>query len=260
VPLSLEELSKLWSVVFQTPYVLSQVYRASVVVIEGDERPRAPLPVARTALVMDASMGPVLDSLFSQTALGAPIEADRPILTGSVLVLVGRDLLSQVTRVSIDGFDLEPDLASASATTLKVVLPPTVPAGAHAASVVQRSPSAIPGQDRRSESLRFQLHPAITASFSGGNVTVGFTPPIGQTQRLTLILNQTDLPAGQEPLSFRFDVPARTSTGPATSLVLPVPGILAGSYLVRVQVDGVESLLAADPITGRYDSPRVSVP
>src|SRR5262245_58004809 len=50
VPLSLEELSKLWSVVFQTPYVLSQVYRASVITIDGTETPRAPLPVSRTAL------------------------------------------------------------------------------------------------------------------------------------------------------------------------------------------------------------------
>lgn len=37
----LEEMSKLWSVFFQTPYSLSIGYRASVVSIEADERPRA---------------------------------------------------------------------------------------------------------------------------------------------------------------------------------------------------------------------------
>jgi hypothetical protein len=42
--LSLEELSKLWSVLFQTPYVLSIAYQASVLLVE------APLPKAPEAL------------------------------------------------------------------------------------------------------------------------------------------------------------------------------------------------------------------
>jgi hypothetical protein len=37
LPLNLEELSKLWSVFFQTPHALSVAYRASVVLIETDD-------------------------------------------------------------------------------------------------------------------------------------------------------------------------------------------------------------------------------
>lgn len=44
-PLSLEELSKLWSVFFQASYVLSIAYRASAVLIEGPEPARRVLPV-----------------------------------------------------------------------------------------------------------------------------------------------------------------------------------------------------------------------
>ncbi len=44
-PMSLEELSKLWSVMLQTPYLLSVTYTATVVLIEADVTPRAVLPV-----------------------------------------------------------------------------------------------------------------------------------------------------------------------------------------------------------------------
>jgi hypothetical protein len=42
--LSLEELSKLWSVFFQTTYALSAAYQVGVVLIEGTEQPIAPNP------------------------------------------------------------------------------------------------------------------------------------------------------------------------------------------------------------------------
>ncbi len=45
-PLNLEEMSKLWSVFFETPYALSIAYRASVVMIEAAETARQVLPVA----------------------------------------------------------------------------------------------------------------------------------------------------------------------------------------------------------------------
>ncbi len=50
VPLSLEELSKLWSVFFQTPYTLSMAYLGTVVMIEAEETPSLALPV-RTPVI-----------------------------------------------------------------------------------------------------------------------------------------------------------------------------------------------------------------
>lgn len=44
-PLSLEELSKVWSVFMQTPHALSVAYQGRVVLIESDEDIRATLPV-----------------------------------------------------------------------------------------------------------------------------------------------------------------------------------------------------------------------
>jgi len=45
LPLNLEELSKLWSVFFQVPYQLSVAYQGTVVLIEGEQAPQAPIPV-----------------------------------------------------------------------------------------------------------------------------------------------------------------------------------------------------------------------
>jgi hypothetical protein len=260
IPLSLEELSKLWSVVFQTPYVLSQVYVASAVVIDGVEVPEQALRVARTSVAVNASMGPVVDTLLSQTALDAPAQPSAPITTGNFLVLVGRDLLHDVTSVLVGAAELTPEPASASSTLLKVQLPATVPAGPHGVTVIQRKRSAPSPTDLRSNQVQLLLQPTITASFAAGSVTIGFTPSVGQNQRVALVLNQFDAPPGQSPRAFSFDAPARSSPAPAASIAFPITGVPAGDYLVRARVDGAESPLAADPATGRYDAPRVTIP
>ncbi len=51
IPLNLEELSKLWSVFFQTTYNLSVAYMASVVFIEGQETAGRALPVQTRTVV-----------------------------------------------------------------------------------------------------------------------------------------------------------------------------------------------------------------
>jgi hypothetical protein len=260
IPLSLEELSKLWSVVFQTPYVLSQVYVASAVLLDGVELPAQALRVARTSLTVDASMGPVIDELQSQAAPDGPFQPGVPVATGNQLVLVGRDLLSDITSVQIGTVELIPDPESASSTLLQVEIPPTVPAGPHDVTVVQRKRSTPSATDRRSNSVSLQLQPAITASFAAGVLTVGFTPPVGQSQRVSVILDQLEPVPGQTPKAFAFDVPARSSAIPAASIDVPISGVAAGIYLVRARVDGAESSLTIDPATGRYGAPQVTVP
>jgi len=52
----LEEMSKLWSVLLQTPYLLSMVYTATVVLIEADVTPRGGLPVrSRTVTTCEST-------------------------------------------------------------------------------------------------------------------------------------------------------------------------------------------------------------
>lgn len=57
-PLTLEELSKLWSVFFQTTYTLSMAYDASVVLIAAESQPQMTQPVLTPALQLVPAVTP----------------------------------------------------------------------------------------------------------------------------------------------------------------------------------------------------------
>jgi hypothetical protein len=93
--LNLEELSKLWSVLFQVPYGLSIAYKASVVLLEAAEPTRSVLPVRVPVLDVRSDLRPlVLSSVRADGgAFGAPIFADstlRVLGTGFSGELVAR--------------------------------------------------------------------------------------------------------------------------------------------------------------------------
>lgn len=98
VSLSLEELSKIWSIFFQTQYVLSTAYQGTVVLIEPDYEPEEHPPVrdrtitvASTPPASPASL-PIITQIQSQTG------AREPIIAGDSLVIQGQDL----TKVEIE--------------------------------------------------------------------------------------------------------------------------------------------------------------
>lgn len=91
--LSLEELSKVWSVFFQIPYNLSVAYQATVVTIEGDETPHPALPVLDRRLHVVPMQAAVIEEVVAS--------AGGPIVSGATLVLKGRNLRRPVTRVSL---------------------------------------------------------------------------------------------------------------------------------------------------------------
>ncbi len=272
--LSLEELSKLWSVVFQTPYVLSVVYQAGVVFIRRDQPVAAILPVLLPPNVVAIPLpGPTIARVLSQaTVSGAAQFVDnQPILAGAILAIEGQRLSAPDTTVQIDGTSVP-----ASATTdtqITVSLPSALPAGVREVQVVRgvdfQFPPAEPGRAGGASLVRpgvltsniatFVLRPQVTAatvqSTGGtGSVTVTVAPSIGQQQRLRLLLNQTGTPDGQSALSYAFGIPPRGTGAPDATLALPMSGVTPGTYLVRVEVDGTESTQA-----GNVTSPVVNV-
>jgi hypothetical protein len=262
IALSLEELSKIWSVVFQTPYVLSAVYRASVVMIEGLVTPQPALPVRSRVISVDASLGPVIEQVTSLSPSGAPTPPGTPIVAGDTLAIIGRDLkgAKAVTRVRIGDAIVVPDTSAIDDTVIRVPLPATLSAGAQTVQVV-RGPVAEPSPlDRTSNTAAFALQPQITAQVVGTAARIGFTPPVGPQQRVVLLLNELTSSPTATPRAYRFDVPARTATAPATSLDIDIRSVGSGVYLARVQVDGAESSVVYDATAGRYAAPQVTVP
>lgn len=258
-PLSTEELSKLWSIFFQTPYALSIAYHGTVILIESEETPKSALPVRERNLYVMPFRQPVIEQVISQAG------ADLPIVAESPLLITGRKLRGDVTRVRIGGIDVTP--GNMTDTEISLQLPPGLQAGVQGVQVAHQTlmgTPPVPHHGIESNVAAFVLHPSITASVSDttADVTVNFNPEVGKKQRVILLLNEFDPPEDRPAHSYSFNAPPRDRN--ALSIEIHISGVVAGVYLVRVQVDGAESLLTVDtdpssPTFNQYIDPKVTL-
>lgn len=255
--LSLEELSKLWSVFFQAPYALSVAYQGTVVLIESEENAPGALPVLRRGKDdrgVDTQLGPFpnLESIH----VGAPEDVgQRPRLPsypsaqlGAVLTIVGSNLGGDVVSVQFDHARLAITKtlvvppSDRSASELKVTLTDDAPAqtdwaaGLYAVSVVVQR-----GADQRTTNqVPFSFAPRVTgiappnpvARDVNGDATLTITcgPQVRSSQRAALLVGDREVAAQAHP--------ADTATLQFTITSAP---IVTGA-LVRLRVDGVDSL------------------
>jgi hypothetical protein len=252
LPLSLEELSKLWSVFFQIPYNLSIAYQATVVVIEGDETPSRALPVAERRVYVVPMQGAVIDEAVSATG--------GPIVTGSTLVLKGRNLKRPITRVSLRGVEVAPLSVSDAEVRVSLTVPPfpasALRAGVQGVAVVQPVLMGVPEVEHagfESNAAPIVLRPRVLSVAPGsGQITVDVDPPLRQDQRAVLLLNAVGGSSG-----YQFANPIAGSD--QASIPFTTPGVAAGQYFVRVQVDGADSPVVLDPASADF-GPTVTVP
>ena len=99
--------------------------------------------------------------------------------------------------------------------------------------------------------------------FRAGSVRVKFDPRVGRDQKVTLMLNEINAAPNAVTHAYTFVPPS--SSGLAVGVEdtdtvdIPFTRVVAGTYLVRVQVDGAESVLTQDG-TGLFVSPSVVFP
>jgi hypothetical protein len=76
-----------------------------------------------------------------------------------------------------------------------------------------------------------------------------------------LFLNERQPPAGQAGRGYVFTVPLPAAGAPPTAdrVTATVTGVVPGTYFVRVQVDGAQSVLVAGP-DGSFSAPQVVIP
>lgn len=265
LPLNLEELSKLWSVFFQAPYALSVVYQGTVVLIESGETPQAALPVRKRKLYVMPFNHPVIERLLNAN-VEEDASADPHITMASTLVIQGRQLRGQITRVRIGSILAPPPTLSITDTRVSLLLASltALRAGVQSVQVVHEIPMGepeVPHRGVESNVAAFVLSPTITQTISSissviengstlfsATVTVTFTPNVGRTRRLRLLLNEFNAPDNRPPRDYSFTAPKDNGiTNPnqteTSSVVFSVSRVLAGEYLVRVQVDGADSVL-----------------
>ncbi len=248
---NMEETSKLWSAL-QTHYRPSATYLASMVLIESSN---------------DLSEGfyrmPLSQPNIEQVI--APAKTEQMIVAGTTLVIRGKQLRGEITRVRFGNTETLLVPQEVKETQISLLVPPDLYASIQGVQVVHLTMGNAGQTNHLVESnvAAFVLHPTITAFVtqvenSGDNlrtaeITVKFQPKVGKAQRVVLLLNQV---SGDNPVAYSFlAVPPTQDTD---AITIPVKNVKPGTYIVRARVDGAESPLQKNQF-GEYDSPQVTI-
>lgn len=245
-PLSLEELSKLWTT-FQTQYRISAVYEATVVLIESQRAVRAALPVlTRGAGDRGPIAWPDLTPPFpTLTSVEPPffhpdaLPGQQPnAQLGDSVILRGFHLDGDVTlRFTHPRLSASLELPLAGQTNPAMLsftvpnAPATWPAGIYGVSALIKQG----GQERVTNTLALALAPTITLAPTDGTpgdfaLTVTCAPQVLPDQRVALLFGDREIAVA----------PRTTATD---TLNITVPDVALGEYYVRLRVDGVDSML-----------------
>jgi Pvc16 N-terminal domain len=255
--LSLEELSRLWSIFFQVRYVLSVAFRASVVLLEQEVTP-VTAPPPRT---FNLTARPLRRTIIRRVVAAA--SEREPILAGAQLRIQGEELRADVMRVDVDGDEAAVD--EVLADSLVVTPPAGLRAGAHSVQIrhgVEIGAGAEPHLVFSSNPAPFILQPSITGILvedvrgtgpdpRSATITVSVEPSVGADQVVTLDLMTA------EGVVAMAKAPPRTVD--ADEVVFAVEGVAAGDYVFRIRVDGAESPLETDE-EGNPTGPEEPIP
>jgi hypothetical protein len=253
--LSLEETSRLWGL-FQTPHQLSQTYVATAALLEPDLAPRRSLPVRQRAVTVVPTNPPRLQSVRTEPPGAPAVPGTRLVLEGSALAAPP----GARTTVRVGAAELEPTTAGALA--VEVVLDDTVAAGLQPVRVVHVEPGADgrpPRATATSTVLPLLVRPTVTVRTTGTGTALEVDPPLAPGQRATVALTRlapgpTDAPAA---VTLRLDrLPPDAE--PTRELAVDLADVPDGSWLVQVEVDGVESL--PELVGETYGAPTLTVP
>lgn len=271
LPLSTEDLSKIWSVFFQTPYALSVAYQVSAVLVESDEIPRRALPV-RKPITQVVPYKPVLEQIVSQDERAKfwGKRAERLIFSDSIVSIQGTSLQGDITSIRIGDEEVLPQEVNDKEIILNLGSFPedSLRSGVQSLQVIQRNAQ---DQHRIIESnvLPFILTPAIREiqllniqtgrdeNLRDAELRIVASPVIGKRQKVNVILNEISL---ENPREYNLKVTPPPLDTDIISLYLN--DLKPGEYLVRLQVDGVDSLLDIDndsqsPTFEQYIRPKI---
>jgi uncharacterized protein DUF4255 len=259
---SLEELSKFWSITFQTPYRLSTGYEASVVLVESEDSTHAALPVRRRNLYVVPFRQVLVEDI------GLADGSAEFIGPESTIAIRGRQLRADLVEVHIGDAVVTPDRDKTSDSEITIKLPAGLRAGVQGLQVVQPRLMGTPPVAHRGVSSNlapFVLHPAIVSTAVAANeIAATVKPRVGKTQRATLLLNELNPPSTRAPRAFSFEATPRKPADPPDTDTprFPFSGVPAGDYLARVQIDGADSALVPDPDPNqpRFIGPKVTIP
>jgi hypothetical protein len=246
-PISLDELSKLWTG-FATPYRLSAAYEAAVVLIESRRPTRSGLPVLTrgqddSGVTAQGDLSSPLPTLEAVT----PPKKQPSARLDEELVLTGFHLDGTNVQIRFEHPLLATPIllapsAGGTATELKVTIPnqpANWPAGYYNVCVLVRRAGET--FERATNELPLALAPSATLAVSGnapGVVTLTATcaPEVWPGQRASLLVGSSEIVADPHP--------AQTDT-----LTFKIDKAVAGTFRYRLRVAGVDSLIVDRSVT-----------
>jgi hypothetical protein len=201
--------------------------------------------------------------------------ADMPIVADSTLVINGKKLRGDITLARVNGIEVTPAPADISEEQITIPLPAGLMAGVQGLQVIHQmlmGTPPVPHKCVESNLVAFVLHPSITMDTTiynltgtgsaprSADLTIEINPVIGKNQRVVLLLNEI---SSGEAASYTFVDESRNVD--TSTIIIPVSGVKAADYLVRVQVDGAQSQLVTDtnensPTYKHYTDPEVKIP
>jgi hypothetical protein len=237
--LSNDDISRLW-MAFQTNYRPTASYLVTVVLIQETQAVKSNLPVQTRTHTALPFQPPVIDSITPDT-----------IAPGEMLTIQGSNFLGDAVADTLVAFDQgDPVTADTiQANLVRVKIPTGLQAGGRTVRILRRVSFGVqtdPHKGFSSNLAAFSLIPTISsppASIAAGStLTLTIVPSVGSTQKAILYLGDSALPLDDRP-----------ATGPATSttLAFPIPsGFTAGTYPLRVSIDGADSRITLDNTPG----------
>ncbi len=282
--LNLEELSKFWSMFSQTAYRLSTAYVGNLVLIETDESPRQGLPVRTRNVYVRSFRQPVVEKV------GTTDQSPSASTSASTVIIEGKRLRGDITRVRIGAAQYVPIRANISDTRIEIDLAAESPAngdlraGLQGLQIIHRLLMGTPATEhegvesnvmplllrptiRQSAPPAYDIHLSAAQTDLDGNVfrtaTVTLDPEVGAGQRVVLILNEFG--NATDPAGYSFLADIRTAAGNNVIFTISDEVLNSGDFVVRVQVDGAQSVPVRDadalsPTFNQYVEPRLTFP
>lgn len=272
VDMTIDDLSKVWSTFFQAPYLLSLAYRVTVIMLEGDESKARPLPIAERYLggAVPFPNRPIVEQIVSATG-----KLD-PILASSTIYIYGKQLASDSTKVLIGGFEFTPSQVTEDRITVQLesMSISYLRAGVQGLQITHRISRGYINNNNNYQILEsnvapFVLRPTIqsfTISSTSGRgeassaiLTLQIDVIIGIKQRVTLAMNEWSV---DNPVGYQFEPEPRDID--TDTITFALKAIKPGEYLLRLTVDGAESLLTIDtdetsPTFNWYKAPKIRI-
>ncbi len=244
-PLTLDELSKLWTS-FGAKYRISAAYEASVVLIDSERPVKAPLPVlTRGPADQGVTSQPDLTPPFPALAAAVPATGQPAARLGDAVLLEGFHLDGDVVVTFVGpGFPAPVVLAAmpnSDPSALSVPIPGDAPAEKAWASGLLRVSASVTagGRTRVTNEVALPVAPKVTAGLpatvardphGAATIALSCVPEVGPGQDASLIVGDRT-------------VPSQTRQAQTGDLTFVLADAEPGEHLVRLRVDGVDSLL-----------------